>query len=87
MNLKDKILLFILKGRVNKMLDKIKNFASGKMTYITAALGIIVTVIGVVFGPLDLGNGVVIPHFELAAAAKIIWVAALALFGRRALNS
>jgi len=86
MNLKEKIVSFILKRKVMKMLDNLKAKVEGKKTYITAAAGILVAFVGFLFGPIDLA-GVSIPAISSNELWKLVWEAALVVFIRNGVSS
>ena len=72
----------VLKRRIIKMLDKLKDKLSGQKTYITAGLGALVAIVGFVAGPVDLPGGVEIPAMDAKTALEAVWVAAMAIFMR-----
>ena len=85
MGLKNFVIKLILKRKVKAMLDKLTSKLSGYRTYITATVGILIALVGVVFGPIDLA-GVSIPKITFNDFFKVVWEAALVVFLRKGIK-
>ena len=85
MALKDLIAKWLFKNKVEAIMGKIIAALSGWKTYITAALGIIVAVIGHYWGPLNIA-GIDIPFMTGEAMWQVIWAAVTAIFLRQGVS-
>lgn len=83
MGLKDWIGRIILKKGGTPVLENLMSKVSGKKTYITLGLGIVVAVVGHFWGPIDVGP-IDIPAISSADMWKSIWFALSGTFLRQA---
>lgn len=72
----------VLQKGVSKMFDSLKGKLDGKKTYVTAAVGLIVAAVGVLFGPVGLPGGIEIPAISSQDFFKYLWEALLVVFLR-----
>jgi hypothetical protein len=72
----------LLQKKMEGIMGKIMSLLDGWKTYITAALGIIMVVVGHFWGPLSLG-GIEIPYVEAGAMWQVIWAALTGIFLRQ----
>ena len=73
------ILKKVIERRIMTMFDSIKESLEGKKTYITAGLGILVSLVGVLFGPIDVA-GMTIPALSWGDFWKVLWTSGLFSF-------
>ena len=64
----------LIERRVRVMFDKLKEMLSGKKTHITVVTGLVVALMGVLFGPIDLPDPIPdIPKVEWSVFFKLLW--------------
>jgi len=80
--IKEAVVKYVVGRSVIKMLDKVKGALNGNKTYITVVLGIIVAVVGMFWGPVEVGP-INIPAMESSEAWTIIWNGLMFLFLRK----
>lgn len=78
--LKEWLIKKVIERKVAKMLDSLKAKLEGKKTYLTAGLGILVALAGVLFGPIDLPGGLTIPALSANDLIQVIWTSGLFSF-------
>lgn len=71
------ILKKVLERRIKKMMEKLE----GKKTYILAAVGVVVGLVGVLFGPVEVGP-ITIPALSWNDFFNILWNGGLFSFLR-----
>lgn len=85
MGLKDLIGRTILRKGATPMLENMMTKVSGKKTYITLGLGIVVAVIGHFWGPIDVGP-IDIPAISSADMWQAIWLGLSGTFLRQGVS-
>ena len=75
---------FIGRTALKKVLRRfeMENFLKGKRTYVTAGAGIVVVLVGLLFGNTQIGP-VTVPAIDVNEAAKYIWEALMIIFLRK----
>ena len=77
--IKEWLIRQVIERRIKKMLDSIKTKLEGKKTYITAGIGILVALVGVLWGPIEIG-GLTIPEYSVNEFFSILWASGLFAF-------
>ena len=78
--IKEWIIKTIIQRKVTQMLDGLKAKLEGKKTYITAGLGVLVALVGVLFGPVNLPGNLTIPEYTWNEFFSMLWASGLCTF-------
>ena len=78
--IKQWIIKTIIQKKGAKMLDSLKTKLEGKKTIITAGLGVLVALVGVLFGPVNLPGNLTIPEYTVNEFFSVLWASGLFTF-------
>ena len=70
----------VIERKVKPMLDSLKAKLEGKKTYLTAGIGMLVALVGVLWGPVEIVGGLTIPEYSWNEFFSMLWASGLFTF-------
>jgi hypothetical protein len=77
---------WIIKKWLTGQFNRRKEMLQQKKFYIVAITGILTTLCGMLFGPVDLGNGMVIPQIPTAEGMTLVWGTIMLIYKKMGQN-